>query len=308
MNIVKEYFLLQFAMLQRRFKDFGIDPVFACIIIGTAFFACSFFLFNKSAYAVYGYLLIAGSILLNHNETKRNEFLKFTFSKRDYIGIRIVENVLTILPFIIFLLIKKQFLPALVLPVLAVFIIPINSGSISSVAILTPFYKKPFEFISGFRSTFLAFILAYFVTVMAVVYQNFNLGIFSLLFVFLICLSFYSETEDVSYVWVHNLAVDKFLLDKITTAIVFSTIITLPIVAGLMIFFKTKIIIVFAFQLLGYTYLVTIILAKYAAFPKKINLPQAILLAMGMMLPPILLGVIPFFYVQSQKQLKAILG
>ena len=50
-----------------------------------------------------------------------------------------------------------------------------------------------------------------------------------------------------------------------------------------------------------------IVLAKYAAFPGVISLPQALLIAFGLWLPPLLLGIIPYFYSQSIKKLKEIL-
>ena len=128
----------------------------------------------------------------------------------------------------------------LLLVVLSVFITLLNSKSGSSLTIPTPFYKKPFEFIAGFRATVIAFFVAYFLTAMAIVYQNFNLGIFSLLFIFLVCLSFYNEPENVFYIWVHKLKATGFLYNKIQTAIIFSSLLTLPALTALAIFFKAS--------------------------------------------------------------------
>ena len=75
----------------------------------------------------------------------------------------------------------------------------------------------------------------------------------------------------------------------------------------LLIFFQTNIKAVFGFQALGYCYLLTVILAKYSAYPKKINLPQGILLALSLAMPPLLLVLVPFFYIQSKNRLKEIL-
>ena len=67
----------------------------------------------------------------------------------------------------------------------------------------TPFSKNPFEFTTGFRRTLLIFPLAYALTVIAINVDNLNLGIFSILLIFLIVLSFYSKPEEEYYVWVH---------------------------------------------------------------------------------------------------------
>jgi hypothetical protein len=65
--------------------------------------------------------------------------------------------------------------------------------------------------------------------------------------------------------------------------------------------------VIFGFQVLGYCYLLTVILAKYSTFPRKINLPQGILLAMSLAMPLLLLIVVPFFYIESNRRLKEIL-
>jgi hypothetical protein len=59
--------------------------------------------------------------------------------------------------------------------------------------------------------------------------------------------------------------------------------------------------------LLGYVYLVTIILAKYSGYPNEMNLLQGILIGISLLFPPILIGIIPFFYLQSIKRLNDIL-
>lgn len=295
-------------MLKRQLTDFGIHPLFlGFVIIIAAFLGFSIFLFSRSHYANYIYVLISLSVVFKYSEINRNDFLKFNFSKANYFKIRILENVLTALPFVIFLCVKKEIYPALLLILLAAAVILINSKKSFSFTLPTPFYRRPFEFIAGFRTSVIAFIAAYFITAMSIIHQNFHLGICSLLFVFLICLSFYNEPEDVFYVWVHKLKVNGFLFNKMKTAIIFSTLISMPVTIALLLFFKTDILLILAFQFLGYMYLLTMVLAKYASFPQKMNLPQGILLVLSITMPPVLLVVIPFFYFQSQKQLKDIL-
>ncbi|CAN5799016.1 hypothetical protein BH11BAC3_BH11BAC3_12100 [soil metagenome] len=295
-------------MLRRQLSDFGIHPALGFSIIVVAFFAFSVYLFRQSAYAGYLYAAIALSIASTYSEVNRNDFLKFTFSTKNYFKIRIVENLLTVLPFIIFLCIKKEIIPAILLIALASGITLYSTKSSFTITIPTPFYKKPFEFIAGFRKSLIAIFGAYFVTAMAILYHNFNLGIVSLLFIFFVCLSFYNEPENVFYVWVHKLTVNRFLFDKIKTAIAFSTLITLPSALALSITFPSHSWLIVAAQLLGYCYLLTIILAKYAAYPQKMNLPQGLLLALSFTMPPLLIGLIPFFYIQSKTRLNQILA
>jgi hypothetical protein len=307
MKILQSYFLLQLILLKRQIEEFGIPIVVSTLLLLSVFLGASYYLFLKTPYAPYVYILVAAGIVIPYSEIKRNEFLKFTYSHRMYVSIRIAENTISVFPFLLFLLFKQAFYSAalvLIIPVLLAFI---SSSQPRNITVPTPFYKKPFEFILGFRKSFPVFALAYVLTIISLLYQNFNLGIFSLVLCFLICLSFYTETENEFYVWVHSLTVNKFLLDKLKTAILFSTILTFPIAITLLFFFQTNTTVILGFEALGYCYLMTVILAKYSAFPRKLNVPQGVLLAFSLSLPPLLLVVTPFFYIQSRRQLKLIL-
>ena len=57
----------------------------------------------------------------------------------------------------------------------------------------------------------------------------------------------------------------------------------------------------------GYLCLTTIILAKYAAYPQEISIPQAILMGLGFSFPPFLLVVLPMFYQKAITSLQPIL-
>jgi len=305
---LQQYFWLQANILKRQLNEFGVSVVTGCILILALFYGFSIYLFAKIGYANLLYILLALSVIFKYSETNRNDFLKFTFSKNDYFKIRIVQNLVTILPFIIFLCFKIKFYSALLLVALSIVIIFLNTAKKGAATIPTPFYKKPFEFIVGFRVWICGFLFAYFITIMSVVYQNFNLGLFSLILIFLICLTFYAELENEFYVWVYALKTRAFLFDKIKAAILFSTILSLPIVMALLFFFHENSLAVIGIQLIGYFYLLTVIVAKYAAYPQKMNLPQTILLVLSMALPPLALVSSTYFYIQSTKRLKEFLG
>ena len=294
-------------MFKRQLIEFGLNPILGFIIILTAFCGFSIYLFSKIEYANYIYILIALSAIFQYSEIKRNDFLKLIYPKINYFKIRILENLITVVPFIIFLCHRVEFYSVLLLIVASILFSFLNTNKKVTSTIPTPFYRKPFEFIVGFRKSLIGFLFAYFLTAMSLIYQNFNLGIFSLVLIFILCFSFYSEPENEFYVWVYKLKVNAFLFDKIITAILFSTIISLPVIIPMLIFFQTNILAVFGFQALGYCYLLTFILAKYSAYPKKMNLPQGILLALSLAMPQLLLALVPFFYIQSKNRLKEIL-
>ncbi len=171
----------------------------------------------------------------------------------------------------------------------------------------TPFYRWPFEFATGFRKTFYLHLFAYFLMLMSVLVDNFNLGIFSLLLVLVVCLTYYSELEADYYVWINAQKPKGFLGHKIKTALIYSSILSLPIIVALCGFYPHYAHIILGFQLLGYSYLTAFILAKYSAFPHQMGLPQSIVLAICFTMPPLLLLVIPIFYRQSTNKLNRIL-
>ena len=303
----QQYIDLQLTMFKRQLFEFGLNPILGFIIILTGFYGFSIYLFIKTEYANYIYILIALSAISQYSEINRNDFLKFIYPKKNYYQIRILENLITVVPFVIFLCYKIEFISALLLIVVSFIFSFLNTNKKITSTIPTPFYRKPFEFIVGFRKSFIGFLFAYFLNAMSLAYQNFNLGIFSLVLIFILCSSFYVEPESEFYVWVHKLKVNGFLFDKIITAITFSTIVSIPITIPLLFFFQTNIKAVFGFHILGYCYLLTVILAKYSSYPKKINLSQGALLALCITMPALLLAVIPFFYIQSKNRLKGIL-
>jgi len=81
----------------------------------------------------------------------------------------------------------------------------------------------------------------------------------------------------------------------------------LPIIISLSLFFYTKIDIILGFQFLGYLFIFTTMLAKYSVFPEKLNIRFIIVFALTLLLPPLLLLIIPYLYIQSTKKLKEIL-
>ncbi len=295
-------------MTNRKLTDFGLNPIIGFCLLFTGFVGLSIYLFSKTEFAEYVFILIVLNFVSKLSETKRNDFLKYCFSDTEYRKLRLIENFIIILPFITFLVFKQLFLSVFILTILASLMALLNFKSTFNYTIPTLFYKRPFEFTVGFRSTFYLFFFAYFLTFMAIYVGNFNLGIFALLLVFLVSFSFYSKPEDEYYIWSFITTSKGFLFEKIKIGLVYTTVLSIPILIVLGIFFLSEINTLLIFQLLGYVYLVTIILAKYSAYPYAMNLPQGILIGISLLFPPILIAIIPFFYLQSTKRLNDILG
>lgn len=304
---MKEYFSLQFRMTNRKLIDFGLSPGIAYVLLVVGFIAFSIILFSKTEFAQYIYLLGAFSILAKLSEMQRNDFLKSTFLNTLYYKLRIMENAIIVLPFAAFLIYKQLYILVIVLVIMALLMALIKVKNVFTFSIPTPFKNRPFEFIVGFRNTFYLIFLAYFLTVMALIFDNFNLGVFSLLLVFVLSLYFYSKLENEFYVWIYAMKPKAFLFQKIKNAVFNSTLLVFPIIIALAIYFNNDIKILVIFLALGYVYLITMVLAKYSAYPYELNLPQGILMGISFLFPPFLIVLIPFFYYQSLQRLNTIL-
>jgi len=300
------YFSLQFRLVNRHLKDFGLQPAVGYILAYLTFTGLSVFLFMRTEFAGYIYAAIALSFTGRLSESARNRFLKSCFSARDFYRIRVLENMLVVLPFAVFLLFQSLFLVSAFLLFSSVLMVFINFNQTLNFTIPTPFYKKPFEFTTGFRNTFFLIIFAYFLTIMSVTTGNFNLGIFALILVLFICMSYYTNSETGYYVWIFSLSPGKFLWHKIRIAYSYASMLCLPVCLALSVFFPSNAAAIAGFISLGYLYMVVVILAKYSAFPDKINLPQFLIIAFCISFPPLLLGVIPNFYSKSINSLRNI--
>ncbi len=294
-------------MTNRRFKDAGFEPLLAYIILTLGFFGLSIYLFNKTEFAEYVYILSALTLIGKLSETRRTEFLKICFGDIELKRNRIAENLICSIPFLAFLLYKQLFVFASLLLTLTTILALVNFRTTLNMTIWTPFSKRPFEFTTGFRNTFYLFIVAYALTIIAISVNNFNLGVFATLLVFATTLSYYSKPENEYYVWAYNRNPRSFLFNKIKTAILYSSLLAFPIVLALSFFFYQNIGLLLFLLIAGWVFVTAIIVAKYSAYPNEMNILQGVILALCFWFPPILIILIPYLYKKSEKQLSRLL-
>lgn len=304
---MKEYLLLQLRLISRRINDAGVSPVMGVTILSALFIGLSYLLFTKSSHAPYIYPFIALSFLLPLSNVKRNEFLQVCYGDKPHRRLRLAENLLITLPFVLFLLFKAQLIGIILILPVAIAAAFIKTSTVTAITIPTPFGKIPYEFAVGFRNTLLIVPVVYALAIIAVVVGNFNLGVFALLLLFAITLTYYQFADYEYYVWTHSMKPAQFLLHKIKTAIGYATIPALPVVVLLCIFFTANVGYILLFMLAGYVYLCCMIAARYSAYPNEINLPEGILLAISIGLPPALIAILPYFINRSLKRLSAVL-
>ena len=116
--------------------------------------------------------------------------------------------------FTLFLIYQESIVLIPIIFATAIILAFIHFNTTLNFTIPTPFYKKPFEFAVGFRTTFFIFPLAYLLTYISIFVNNFNLGVFSMLLIFLVALSYYSKLEQEYYIWSYNLSPKKIPCSK----------------------------------------------------------------------------------------------
>jgi len=306
---MKEYFKLQYAMTMRKLSD-GSRPIvgyFLALFMLFVFVGISILLFySKLTFALYIYAFVSLFFTLKLSEIRRNDFLKFCFGNEQYRKVRILENLIVALPFVIFLVYKQYFYLTIILVAITILIALLSFKATYNVTIPTPFFRKPFEFTVGFRNSFFMFFIAYGLAIISVKVDNFNLGVFALGLIFLTTLGYYLKPENEYYVWSYSRTPVKFLFTKIKTALLFSFCLCLPVLILLSIFYFEHIGVLLACTFLGFLYLTTVILAKYSAYPEEIGIVQAIFFTIGLF-PPMLIVIIPLFANQSVNKLKKFL-
>lgn len=301
------YFKLQLLLSSRRLKDAGVHPLPGLVLILIVFIAGSLFLFYKTEYATYIYLFVAVSFVNPLSDKSRNDFLQVSFGNAKYRQLRILENLLVVFPFAVFLCFKLHFIYAALLLVIALLWVFNTANTQLNFTMPTPFAARPYEFTVGFRGTYYIIAVAYGLTAIAIGVANFNLGIFALLLVFAVVLSYYLQPDDEYYVWSHSVTPVTFMWGKIKTAWVYSTMLALPIVICIAVFFKQQAIIPLVVMLPGYLYIACTVAARYSAYPNEISLPQGILLTLSLLIPPALIFTLPYLLNAAVNRLRPIL-
>jgi len=303
---MKDYFNLQLVMTKRKVKEAGFNPVLGYLLGLIVFVLLSEYIFHKTEFAKYLVILVCFSFQFKLSENRRTDFLLSTFGDKSKNKIRVLENLIICIPFFSTLIHKNLFLEAIILFTCSITIALFSFRTSLNFTIPTPFSKNPFEFSTGFRNTFFIFPLAYALTTIAINVDNFNLGIFSMLLISITTLSYYSKPEEEYYVWIHADTIKSFLKKKIIIATKNYTLLTIPILIGLLIFYPTKLDLILLFLFIGILFLWTILLAKYSTFPDEIHLSIGLIITFTILFPPLVLVVIPYLYTKSINNLKLI--
>ena len=294
-------------MTNRRLKDLGFTPILTYPVILISFFSASIYLFAKTDFAEFLYMLLPLSIMVQICEARRIEFLKISFSGRSFMRLRILENFMVAIPFLVFLIYKEAYFIALLLGVLSVLLVSFNAKKLTSFTVPSPFFQKSFEFTAGFRRVFFVFPLVYGLACIAAWAENLNLGLFAMSIIFFVAMNFYQKLENEYFIWSHALRPKTFLLHKVKTAVLHSTLLVAPVLFLMGISFFGSAALIAVFLLAGYGFLACITLARYSSYPSELSVPNGLLIGVCLLFPPMLLVLIPYFFIKSVRRLEPLL-
>jgi hypothetical protein len=97
-------------------------------------------------------------------------------------------------------------------------------------------------------------------------------------------------------------------MKKVLNAIKNASLLVAPIIISLLIFYTKQFKLILISFFIGQTYLSTIILAKYSAYPRNISISEGLLIALSLYFPPLLIAFIPMFYSKSIGNVKYLLN
>jgi len=302
--MLSHYFSLQANILSRRIRASGLEPWFALLLLSGLLAGGSFYLFSKTDAAGYFISIIALGILTPLSAKERNDFLRVTLPKNTYLKIRFLENGLLALPFLFILLGFQQFIPTLILLVGSTWLTFQPVAALKSTSRKSPFGKHPFEFASGIRMHIFLFLAVSLLLIPAIMADNASLGVFVMGMYFVLVMPFYTSVENEILVWIHHGSPRKFLRKKIAIACFHMLLLLTPIALTLSLLWPQTRWIVLLILLCGFILLTTIVLAKYAAFPNAINVPEGIVIAVSITFPPLLPLATIYFYKKAKHQLQ----
>ncbi|MGE8428092.1 MAG: hypothetical protein ACN6O7_09455 [Sphingobacterium sp.] len=301
--MVINYLKLQYTLLSRHIRATGLPIWLAFLLL---FGLCYFAYYALFQYPIFGcYTLLLGNfqILFLLTEKNRNDFLKNTYSKRDFHKIRILENGLFTLPSFIILSLHNQMGYALLLAILAVIFAFLMFRAFGK-SIPTPFAKRPFEFIIGFRRSYLLLLVLYLLAGIGFYVANSNLVLFCVVCVALTCVFYYQLPEPIFYLWNNHHSPTGFLMRKFKRGILQCLLLVLPLLFLYSVIFPSDLFnacIVLGGILLLLPFAITL---KYVAYPREINFPEGFALALCFSFYPLILALLPFYYIKAINNLK----
>lgn len=297
------HFTLQYRILQRRIIKTGVNPLLGLLLSFLLIILFIEYLFYKVEYAPYIVAFFYLYVIQFISSRDRDDFLALSYGDKKSNQFRIIENMLIAIPLSIHLSIRSYFSIALVVLITGILSVYTTSRVTCNVTIPTPFYRRPFEFIIGFRKTIIPIAIFYILTGIGVYVGNLNLALFSIIGLLFLSTTFYSEPENNYFVWSYALTPVNYLRKKMVFGLLNTLLLVAPVAITFITLSPDMTVTLLIILLLGLLFLCLTIVAKYAVFPRRVNLIEGIVMATGLIFPPLLLLLIPYFYKKATHNL-----
>lgn len=307
MNPIGNYFSLQWKLIQRQIIDFGIPLTIALIGAPILFFGLSAVLYSRTEYAAFILVATCISWQLKISNSKRIEFLKLQYKSSLFLKIRLIENLLVVLPFSLILAMHADWIFLIAAFVFSIALIFYKQRRLFHFSLPTPFAKKPFESIIGFRTFYAFYPICIALLLIAYKVSNPNLAFVALALTSLSSLLFYQLLEPTFWIWIHSTNAKQFLSNKVKTAVFQHLIMFTPITLICVLLFPVYWYFGLAILLMSAVYLSLTVIAKYANYPNQISVIDGILVGISMFIPILLPFSFYYFLKKSRQQLASLL-
>lgn len=120
------YFQLQFKLINRRFKELGFETWFAYTLILLTLMTAVHQSFERYSFAPYVFVGLCMLLQVNLGNQKRIDFLKTVFNSSKFRRIRLLENALMALPFMIEFIVYQKWIALASLGLITILLVFIN--------------------------------------------------------------------------------------------------------------------------------------------------------------------------------------
>jgi len=298
------YFWLQYTAFKRSMTDIGLPPVvgaFLIVLLGYVFY------FLTKSYPQYAPIMISYivlNILYSLSGPNRVDFLKNTYITKQYTVIRFIENQVYSFPFVLISAFQGMWPLVAILVASALAFALVSVKRPGSRKIPTPFPSPAFEMVVFFRRFWFLLAVLGSLAGIAAYYGNANLLLVAMGMTLFSALGAYSIMEDEYFVWNMSATPAGFVRHKICLGGLQMGILAAPFLPLALFLGVSTILWALTCWLSGLLILALAILMKYAVYPRKVGITEAVECMVMMFIPVLWIAAYFYYYKKSIRNLK----
>lgn len=219
--MVSTYISLRLKQFARFYSFNGMHPLMGIPLTALLFVALSAYIYYRlpATYAAWVYCAVTIGAITELQNAKSNNFLKQLLSRPAFFKVKLPENLLILLPFVVMMCWQQSWLQLLVV---VFFTIPYSFYNSKLPrpqlkAINTPYRGYAYEANFGFRTVFFAYVLYALLLVVGCAVQNVYLLLVPFFLLLFFIQTIYTKMEAPMYIWVYRTTAGAFLRKKFNT-------------------------------------------------------------------------------------------